>query len=138
MGIETRHRGIVVEALDKQSLMVEVRKAHRTIKALHTTTFTPLGNGIYQRAEHCIIIYKVKPSEAALLNTPRLVSAMVYDAHDATHNFIVAISHIYHEVAHLESRVSLWVKGIYLIEKYRWTVVVVTLVKVYSKLHKFA
>jgi hypothetical protein len=116
--------------------MVEIGKANRAIQAEHALASTPLGNSIQQGLEDIVIVNKIEPAETTLLNAPSLISAMVYNAYDTTYNLVVTVGHIYHKVTNLECGVTLGVEGIHLIEEYRWAIVRVTLVQVYSKLHK--
>ena len=136
MSIEARHRGVVVEALEEQALMVEVGEAQRAIQALHAVSSAPVGNGVEQRAEDLVVVDTLEPTKAALLDIPGLVGAMVDDTHDATHDLVVAIGHIDDVVAHLECGVALGVEGVYLVDDNRRTVVGIPLVEVYAKLHK--
>ena len=108
--------------------MVEIGEANRTIQREHTLALTPLGNSIQQRLEHVVVVDKIKPSEATLLNPPCIVGTMVYDTHYAAHYLPIAVGYVCHKVAHLECWIALGIEGVKLIEEYRRTIVWITLV----------
>ena len=112
VGVEARHRGVVVETLQQQALMVEIGKTYGTVQREHTSTAAPLGNAIQQSLKDSIIVYKVEPAEATLLDAPSLVCPMIYDAGDAADYLLVAICQIEHKVAHFECGIAFRVKRI--------------------------
>jgi hypothetical protein len=108
--------------------MVEIGKANGAIQAEHALASTPLGNSIQQGLEDIVIVNKIEPAEATLLNAPSLVGAMVYNAYDTTYNLVITVGHIYNEVTNLQGGVTLGVEGIHFIEEYRWAIVWITFV----------
>ena len=128
----------MVESLDEQTLLIEIGKAYGAVQLVHTLASTPFCYGVKKSLEYLVIINEIKPAEAALLDIPRLIGAMVDDAHDATNYFTITVCHIGNIFAHLECGIFLGIKGIDLVKEYRRAVVRIALVEVDAELHKLA
>ena len=135
--IERSHDSGVFVSLKEQALMVKIRKADRSVEAVHATLFAPSRYGVEERFGDLEVIDEIEPSETHVLESPFLVRATVDDAGDASDGFVISVRHPELVVADLQSGVHLRIETIHLIEEERRAVIRAVPVQVVSELNEF-
>ena len=115
--LQRRHRREVLKSLDEQSLVIPIGEADRTVELCHAFAFAPCSNSIEQSTADLVVIDKIDPAEANLLNSPALVSNAVDDSGYASDNFTVAVSEVLNGLADIMRRVLGGVERIHLVQQ---------------------
>ena len=101
---------VLVETFYQHTLFVEVGKTHGTDYFFHPYFFCPLHQLGKQRLGYFKVVHHVETGETQLLDVVFLVDALVPDAGNSAHNFVVAVRKKHFALAKTEGVVCLRVK----------------------------
>ena len=108
------HRGIFIESFNQHAFTIHISKSERPSYFIHAFLASPLHDSIHQCTAHASIIDKVEPSETHLLAVPSLISPMVDDGCNASHNLPVSHSKKVFRLATFERRITVMSQSIHL------------------------
>ena len=103
---------------------------------VHTFAFAPCSNSIEQSTADLVVIDKVDPAEANLLDAPALVSNAVDDSGYASDNLPIAVCEVLNRLADIVRRVLSRIEGIHLVQQEVRTELLAVLIQIVTEFGK--